>query len=65
MKEKRNILHLQLLKENVLAKAVSEFFFSVLELLGREGGEVQGGGGERWSKIGVPHKGNYWQTVLL
>jgi len=32
----------------------------VFELFGREGGVVQGGGG-RWSKVGVPHKGNRWQ----
>lgn len=42
--------------------ATSESFFcSVLELFGREGGEVQRGGGGRWSKVGVPHKGNHWQ----
>lgn len=28
---------------------------------GREGREVQRGGGGRWSKVGLPHKWNHWQ----
>lgn len=49
--------------EKAQETATSESFFcSVLELFWREGGEVQGGGG-RWSKVGVPHKGHWQRSV--
>ncbi len=50
-------------QEKAQETATSESF-SVLSwsCLGRrEGREVQGEGGGRWSKVGVPHKGNHWQ----